>query len=89
VPAIYLDSGVDYRDRPEGWGKQQIEAWEAKQYHQPSDEIDASWNFDGLIEDARLGFFAGAAIAQMREMPAWNPGDEFEAARKKALAEAK
>ncbi len=89
VPAIYLDSGVDYRDRPEGWGKQQIEAWEAKQYHQPSDEIDETWNFDGLIEDARLGFFAGAAIAQMREMPAWNPGDEFEAARKKALAEAK
>lgn len=89
VPAIYLDSGIEYRDRPEGWGKQQIETWEAKQYHQPSDEVDASWNFDGMIEDARLGFFAGLAIAQMREMPAWNRGDEFEAARKKALAEAK
>ena len=86
VPAIYLDTGAEFRDRPAGWGKQQIEAWEAKQYHQPSDEIDESWNFDGLIEDARLGFFAGLAIAQMKEMPGWNPGDEFEAARKKALA---
>ncbi|HUP49565.1 MAG TPA: M28 family metallopeptidase [Thermoanaerobaculia bacterium] len=88
VPAIYLDTGVEFRDRPAGWGKQQIEAWEAKQYHQPSDEIDESWNFDGMIEDARLGFHAGLAIAQMPEMPGWNPGDEFEAARKKALAEA-
>ncbi|HEX6179220.1 MAG TPA: M28 family peptidase, partial [Thermoanaerobaculia bacterium] len=89
VPAIYLDTGVDFRDRPAEWGRQQIEAWEAKQYHQPSDEIDATWNFDGMIEDARLGFFAGLAIAQMPQMPGWNPGDEFEAARKKALAEAK
>ena len=88
VPAIYLDTGVEFRDRPEGWGKQQIEAWEAKQYHQPSDEIDDSWNFEGMIEDARLGFYAGLAIAEMETMPAWNPGDEFEAARKKALAEA-
>ena len=88
VPAIYLDTGVDFRDRPAGWGKQQIEAWEAKQYHQPSDELDETWNFEGMIEDARLGFNAGLAIAQMPEMPGWNPGDEFEAARKKALAEA-
>jgi Zn-dependent M28 family amino/carboxypeptidase len=89
VPAIYLDTGAEFRDQPAGWGKQQVEAWEAKKYHQPSDEIDETWNFDGLIEDARLGFFAGLAISQMKEMPSWNPGDEFEAARKKALAEAK
>jgi Zn-dependent M28 family amino/carboxypeptidase len=89
VPAIYLDTGTEFRDRPQGWGKEQIEAWEAKHYHQPSDELDGTWNFDGIIEDARLGFFAGLAIAQMPDMPAWNPGDEFEAARKKALAEAR
>jgi len=27
-------------------------------------------------------------VANQAEMPAWNPGDEFEAARKKAIAEA-
>jgi hypothetical protein len=41
-----------------------------------------------MIEDARLGFYAGLAIAQDPKLPTWNPGDEFEAARKKALAEA-
>ncbi|HXU47383.1 MAG TPA: peptidase M28, partial [Thermoanaerobaculia bacterium] len=54
--------------------------------HQPSDQIDDSWRFDGMIEDARLGFFAGLAIANADRLPAWNPGDEFEAARKAALA---
>ena len=42
------------------------------------------WNFDGMIEDARLGFYAGLSRRRPK-MPAWNPGDEFEAARKAAL----
>jgi Zn-dependent M28 family amino/carboxypeptidase len=88
VPAIYLDTGAEFVDRPAGWGKQQIEAWEAKQYHQPSDELDESWSFEGMIEDAQLGFLAGLAIAEMDQLPGWNPGDEFEAARRKAVAEA-
>jgi hypothetical protein len=43
--------------------------------------------FDGMIEDASIGFYAGWLVAQADEMPTWNPGDEFEAARKKALAQ--
>ena len=86
VPAIYLDSGTDFIDRPEGWGKQQMERWEADQYHQPSDELDATWNFDGMVEDAKLAFYCGLSIAQASALPTWNPGDEFEAARLAALA---
>jgi Zn-dependent M28 family amino/carboxypeptidase len=86
VPAIYLHSGTDFRGRPAGWGKEQIEDWEAHHYHQPSDQYSPSWNFDGMIEDARLGFYAGLDIANDPRLPAWNAGDEFEAARKQALA---
>ena len=87
VPAVYLDDGTEYVGRPEGWGKQQMEAWEAKHYHQPSDELDDSWNFDGMIQDTELGFLTGWVVAQSDTLPQWNPGDEFEAARKRALAE--
>jgi Zn-dependent M28 family amino/carboxypeptidase len=87
VPAIYTDTGTDFIGRPEGWGKEQIEKWEATNYHQPSDELNDSWNFDGMIEDTRLLFEVGDWIADAPTMPTWNPGDEFEAARKKALAE--
>jgi hypothetical protein len=41
-----------------------------------------------MIEDARLGFWAGWFIANDDEMPAWKPGDEFEAVRKRAIKSA-
>ncbi len=88
VPALYLDTGTDFVGKPAGWGKEQHEAYEAKSYHQPSDEIDDSWNFEGMIEDAQLGFWVGLKVANADTMPSWVPGDEFEAARQKALAEA-
>jgi Zn-dependent M28 family amino/carboxypeptidase len=89
VPALYFRSGTDFVGRPEGWGRQQIEAWEATRYHQPGDELEAGWNFDGMIEDARLGFHAGWLIAQDPAMPSWTPGDEFEAVRKAAIGAAR
>jgi Zn-dependent M28 family amino/carboxypeptidase len=86
VPALYFSTGNDYVGRPPEWGKQRREEWERTQYHQPSDQIDASWNFDGMIQNAQLGFYAGWLIDQADPLPAWNAGDEFEAARKAALA---
>ncbi|HEX9671363.1 MAG TPA: M20/M25/M40 family metallo-hydrolase, partial [Thermoanaerobaculia bacterium] len=88
VPAVYLDTGTKFRGKPPEWGKQQIEAWEAVHYHQPSDELTPEWSFDGMVEDTMLGFFVGLDIAQSDKLPAWNAGDEFEAARKAALAAA-
>jgi Zn-dependent M28 family amino/carboxypeptidase len=88
VPAIYLDDGTDFVGRPPGWGKQKIEEWELKQYHQPSDKLDGTWSFDGMVENAQLEMLSGWILAQSDSMPTWNPGDEFEAVRKSALAAA-
>jgi len=86
VPALYFDAGTDVVGRPEGWGRAQQEAWTERDYHQPSDELTDAWSFDGMVQDARLGFYAGLLIANQQPLPAWNPGDEFEAARKAAVA---
>lgn len=86
VPAAYLDPGMNFVDRPEGWGKEQDAHYTTVNYHQPSDEYDPGWNLDGMIADAQLGFWVGLAIANADEMPVWNEGDEFEAARLEALA---
>jgi Zn-dependent M28 family amino/carboxypeptidase len=86
VPAVYLKPGTDFIDRPDGWGKAQVNHFTEINYHQPSDEYKDSWNFDGAVIDAQLGFWTGLAIANADEMPAWNEGDEFEAARLEALA---
>ncbi|HEX2252366.1 MAG TPA: M28 family peptidase [Thermoanaerobaculia bacterium] len=87
VPALYFDGGTDFVGRPEGWGKQQVDAWTEEHYHQPSDELEDDWDYSGMVQDARLGFYAGLLIANRPELPAWVPGDEFEAARRQALAE--
>jgi Zn-dependent M28 family amino/carboxypeptidase len=85
VPATFFDTGTDFIGRPAGWGKQQIQLYEEARYHQPSDEFDDSWNFEGMIEDASIGFWTGLSVANADEMPSWLPGDEFEAVRKAAL----
>ncbi len=86
VPAMYLKPGTDFVDRPPEWGRQQQDQHTNVDYHQPSDELNNSWNFDGMVEDALLGFWTGLAIADADEMPMWNKGDEFEVARLEALS---
>ena len=86
VPALFFDDGTDFVGRPPGWGREQIEQWELRKYHQPSDRLDDSWNFDGMIEDTQLAMLSAWLVAQADALPAWKPGDEFEAARKRALA---
>jgi len=86
VPALFFDDGMDYIGRPPEWGRQQREQWELTKYHQPGDRLDGTWNFDGMIEDAQRDLLAAWLIAQADAMPTWKPGDEFEAARKRALA---
>jgi Zn-dependent M28 family amino/carboxypeptidase len=85
VPAIYLDPGTDYLDHDAAWGKAREAEYTSRDYHQPSDELDSSWSFDGMVEDAQLAFYCGVAIADAPTMPVWNAGDEFEEARKKAI----
>jgi len=86
VPALYLDEGTDFVGRPAGWGEEQINAYTTVDYHQPSDELTPDWNFDGMVQDARFGFWAGLLMADADDLPAWVPGDEFEAARRQALS---
>ena len=86
VPAAYLEAGTEVVRRPEGWGRARQEEWERDRYHQPGDDLTTDWDFSGAIEDTRLLFFLGVKVANAPGLPEWREGDEFEAARKKALA---
>ncbi len=87
VPGIYLDGGVEIIGKPAGWGRQQIDAYTARDYHQPSDELTGEWVFDGMVADTRFGLLTTCLIAQADEMQSWNPDDEFASARAAALAD--
>ena len=85
VPAIWFKSGTDFIGRPAGWGEATYAEWIERRYHRPSDEVDPSWNLDGLVQDAQLAFLLAATVADRDAMPAWVPGDEFEDERLASL----
>lgn len=85
VPAAYIGGGTDFVGKPEGWGKENAQAWQRAHYHQPSDDWKDAYDLSGMVDDARLVFFSGVRAANTPAAPRWNPGNEFEPARKKAL----
>ena len=83
VPSVYLGGGTDFLGHDRAWGRARIEEYERRNYHQPSDQIDGSWNLDGAVDDARLLLVIGLRVADAPAMPTWRPGDEFEKLRKR------
>jgi hypothetical protein len=85
VPALFVRAGGLVIGKPAGYREERTIEYERTRYHQPSDELDDSWDFAGAVEDAQLGFWVGAAVAEAFATPTWRAGDEFEATRKAAL----
>jgi Zn-dependent M28 family amino/carboxypeptidase len=86
VPALYIKSGKQLRDRPAGTGMAMFEDYVANRYHKPGDEYDESWNVAGSIEDLKLLFEVGARVANGETWPEWYEGNEFRAARDTSAA---
>jgi len=86
VPALYLKAGVRHPGHDAQWGRDLKDKYNNERYHQPSDQIDETWNLDGAVEDVQLATVTLLRIADAPKMPEWHHGDEFEAARKHALA---
>ena len=85
VPSIYAKGGPSFIGRPAGWGEDQVKDFETHHYHQPSDQFDESWDLSGAVEDLQLLLVAGLRIANAPALPSWKKGDEFEAARQRAV----
>jgi Zn-dependent M28 family amino/carboxypeptidase len=83
VPSISLKEGNDYVGHSKEWGQEQFKAYNTAHYHQPSDEYSDSWNFRGLLQEAEIAMAIGRRIADMDQMPKFNPGDEFAQAQKR------
>ncbi len=83
VPSISLKEGRNYLGRPAGWGEQQFKAYNTAHYHQPSDEYNDSWDFSGMIQMAEIALAIGQKIADMNQMPRFNPDDEFAKAQRR------
>ena len=87
VPAINPGFGIDFLDRPEGWGLKVLEYFIRNDYHKPSDKVKPEWDLSGAAEDLKLYLAVGYRVANAAKMPEWTAGSEYKAIRDAALAE--
>ncbi|HEU0077727.1 MAG TPA: hypothetical protein VFQ76_08785, partial [Longimicrobiaceae bacterium] len=75
--ALALDHGLDYEDRPEGWGEGWYDEFVARHYHQPSDAYRKGLDYGGAVQQGRVLLRTALAVAGAAGLPRWNPGSEF------------
>ena len=84
VPSFSINEGPLFKGHDLAWGEEKERDYVAHRYHQPSDEYRPDMDFTADAKLARLGFALGWEVASQPEMAGWQPGDEFEKARKAA-----
>jgi Zn-dependent M28 family amino/carboxypeptidase len=85
VPAMNPEGGIDFIDKPDGYGRKIRAEFTANDYHKPSDIIKSNWDLSGAVEDLQLLGIAGLDIANAKRYPRWKPGTEFKAKREAQL----
>jgi Zn-dependent M28 family amino/carboxypeptidase len=81
VPGLYMKGGNDYIGREPGYGKQLQQDYEARRYHQPSDEVQADWDYSGAVGRGRVLLVSRSQRPGAADL---NPGDELVMARRRA-----
>jgi Zn-dependent M28 family amino/carboxypeptidase len=84
IPSFSISQGTDYPGKPADFGKTVFEEYNAKHYHQPSDEYHEDWDFAGMEQMAMFGLTLGLDFANTPKLPTWKPGDEFLSARERS-----
>ncbi|MSO62496.1 MAG: M20/M25/M40 family metallo-hydrolase [Acidobacteria bacterium] len=82
VPALSLGEPREFTGPNAAALLKKQEEYNGKDYHQPSDQYDASWNFSGGVDDLRVLAQLGWRIAAQPAMPKYNDGDQFAQVRK-------
>jgi len=83
VPALSLSEPKQFEGPNAAALLAQQEAYNGKDYHQPSDEYNPAWDFSGAAEDMQLLTALAWQVAAAPTMPAYHDGDQFAQARKR------
>ncbi len=84
IPAMSMGSGRTFTGVDTAFVRMMRERG-GRNYHQPSDELSADWNYDGALQQAELVIRTAWRVANIIEMPYWNSGSEFESARTRSM----
>lgn len=80
VPSFMFDFGNGLVDKPAGYeGKKGEE--DLARYHSVTDVVQPDWDLSGLVDDERLLFRIGLALAEGDRLPQWRDGEPFKSVR--------
>ena len=85
VPGLSIEDGQHYVGQAADYGKKKQEEYTQKRYHQPSDEVLPSFNYDGARQQLRVIVRTAVTVADASAQPAWNPSSEFRKAGQERL----
>jgi Zn-dependent M28 family amino/carboxypeptidase len=85
IPGLSIENGQHYVGQPTDYGKKKQEEYTEKRYHQPSDEVLPSFNYDGARQQLRVIVRTAVTVADASAQPTWNSGSEFRKAGEERL----
>jgi Zn-dependent M28 family amino/carboxypeptidase len=77
IPAFSIERGTEFAGKPAGFTEQWFSDFNAKHYHQPSDEFREDWDFTALEQAARFGMLIAIDVANQEKLVDWRKGDSF------------
>ena len=63
IPAFSIEHATEFAGKRAGYGQAMWQEYNARHYHQPSDEFQPDWDFTALQQAAQFGFLLGQEIA--------------------------
>jgi Zn-dependent M28 family amino/carboxypeptidase len=87
VPAVSLRHGDDFVTPLTGEALNFFRNYNAKYYHQPSDQYYDWWDSSAMVQNAELGLAIAMKIANSPTMPRYKDTDEFSAPDKKRFGQ--
>ena len=83
IPALTTSAGIDVVGKDKVEGQRREDDYNAKHYHQPSDNYQSDWTMEGAVNDLKLLFSVGKRVAFGDKWPQWKSTSEFKAIRDK------
>lgn len=77
VPSLNVESGSDYVGQDKAAAQKRFEEYNTLHYHQPSDNFDENWRYDGLVQNLEVSLAIGMQISNQKNLPAYKKTDEF------------
>lgn len=83
VPAVSLQHGDSFISPLDADAESFFKDYNAKYYHQTSDEYHDWWDISAMVQEAELGLAIGIKLANVIQLPRYKVTDEFSAADKR------